>query len=180
MPDYHRSKDAGGVFFFTVVTFNRLPILTTSESMEIFHSVWNDVQKKHPFKTLAICVMPDHLHTIWKMPENDDDYSMRWKEIKRLFSVCYLEKIGPGGIRNDSRIKRKEAAIWQRRFWEHAIRDDIDLNNHFDYIHYNPVKHGLVSDPAEWPWSSFQRFVKSGYYPQDWCVGDKILQMDEE
>ena len=77
-------------------------------------------------------------------------------------------------------MKRKEAAIWQRRFWEHTILDDDDLHNHFDYIHYNPVKHGLVSDPADWPWSSFLRFVKSGYYSQDWCAGDKIIKMDEE
>jgi putative transposase len=180
MPDYRRSKDAGGIYFFTVVTFNRLPILTTPESMEIFHAAWNGVQKKHPFKTLAICVLPDHLHTVWQMPEDDDDYSMRWKEIKRQFTAGYLEKIGSDGERNDSRVKRMEAAIWQRRFWEHTIRDDDDLHNHFDYIHYNPVKHGLVSDPADWPWSSYQRFAKSGFYPQGWLAGDKIIKMDEE
>ena len=180
MPDYRRSIEPGGIYFFTVVTYNRLPILTTPESMTIFRSVWNSVEKRQPFKTLAICVLPDHLHTIWKLPEGDSDFSMRWKEIKRQFSAGYLEKISSGGERNDSRVKRKEVAIWQRRFWEHTIRNNDDLHNHFDYIHYNPVKHRLVSDPADWPWSSFQRFVKSGFYPKDWCAGYKIIQMDEE
>lgn len=96
------------------------------------------------------------------------DYSIPWKEIKRLFTKGYLEQVGPGEMRNDSRMSRGEAAIWQRRFWEHTIRDEEDLNRHRDYIHYNPVKHGLVKSVSDWPWSSFHRYMKMGYYEAGW------------
>jgi putative transposase len=93
---------------------------------------------------------------------------VRWKEIKRLFTRAYLQQVGSGEERNDSRIKQGEAAIWQRRFWEHTIRDEEDFNRHLDYIHYNPVKHGLVKNVADWPWSSFHRYVRLGFYDPDW------------
>jgi putative transposase len=96
---------------------------------------------------------------------------MRWREIKRLFSKGYLEQIGPGEVRNESRIKQGEAAIWQRRFWEHTIRNQEDLNRHVDYIHFNPVKHGLVKNVSDWPWSSFHRFVIMGHYDRSWGEG---------
>jgi len=108
---------------------------------------------------------------------------VRWKEIKRLFSKGYLEQIGPGEARNASRQKRGEAAIWQRRFWEHTLRDEADLNRHVDYIHYNPVKHGLVKRAADWPWSSFHRYVKEGFYDIDWGQGSEErgrISIDEE
>ncbi len=179
MPEYRRSKETGGTYFFTVVTFNRLPILTSPESINIFRDAWNDVNNKHPFQTVAICLLPDHIHTIWKLPEGDADYSTRWKEIKRIYSRGYLENIGFGGERNGSQVKRKEVGIWQRRFWEHTIKDEVDLNNHIDYIHYNPVKHGLVKCTADWKWSSFYRYVKKGVYQPDWGGGKDIILLDE-
>jgi putative transposase len=100
---------------------------------------------------------------------------MRWKEIKRLFTKGYLNSIGPGENRNPSRQARGEAALWQRRFWEHTIRDRADFNLHMDYIHYNPVKHGLVQSAWEWPWSSFHRYVEQGYYSQAWGAGEEKL-----
>lgn len=172
MPEYRRSKEPGGTYFFTVITFDRLPILTSPESMEIFKSAWKQVNDRHPFKTLAVCLLPDHIHAIWELPEGDPDYSMRWKEIKRIYSHGYLERIGIGGECNESRIKRKEVGIWQRRFWEHTFTDEDDLNSHIDYIHYNPVKHGLVKCVADWKWSSFHRYVRLGVYPFDW--GGKV------
>ncbi len=117
-----------------------------------------------PFKTIAICLLPDHLHCIWQLPEEDDNYSVRWKEIKRLFTKQYLIDIGPGQHRNESRQKRQEAAIWQRRFWKHAIQDDMDFERHLDYIHYSPIKHGYVEKASDWQWSSFHKFVKAGIY----------------
>ena len=100
---------------------------------------------------------------------------MRWREIKRIFTHEYLYRIGSGGILNASREKREEAAIWQRRFWEHTLRDERDFNQHLDYIHYNPpknggrpVKHGLVKRVQDWPWSSFHRYVRQGYYDIGW------------
>jgi putative transposase len=111
MLEYRRSKESGGTYFFTVVTFDRLPILTSPESISIFRAAWKDVNNKHPFKPVAICLLPNHIHTIWKLPEGDADYSMRWKEIKRLYTKGYLENIGFGGERNNSRVKRKEVGI---------------------------------------------------------------------
>jgi putative transposase len=111
MLEYRRSKEAGGTYFFTVVTFDRLPILTSPESINIFRAAWKDVNNKHPFKTVAICLLPDHIHTIWKLPEGDADYSVRWKKIKRLYTKRYMENIGFGGERNNSRVKRKEVGI---------------------------------------------------------------------
>ncbi len=175
MPNYHRFYE-GETFFFTVVTFNRLPILTSDAAREILHSAWLEVSKRMPFQTLAVCLLPEHLHSVWTLPENDQNFSLRWKEIKRLFTKGYLEKIGPGECRNASRQKRGEAAIWQRRFWEHVIRDQKDLDHHIDYIHFNPVKHGLVERVVDWPWSSFHRFVKLGLYAPEWGPAqDKVV-----
>ncbi len=174
MPNYHRFYE-GNFYFFTVVTFNRLPILTSDASRNILHSAWLDVCKRLPFETVAVCLLPEHIHCTWKLPENDQDFSLRWKEIKRLYTKDFLEEIGPGGERNASRQKRGEAAIWQRRFWEHTIRDQEDLYHHIDYIHYNPVKHGLVKRVVDWPWSSFHRFVKMGLYEPDWGPAEDMV-----
>lgn len=162
----------GGTYFFTVVTYNRLPILTLPECRKLLRHAWRDVNHRFPFTTNAICLLPDHLHCIWTLPDDDADFAIRWKEIKRLFTREYTRTIGFGDKRNVSRTRRGEAAIWQRRFWEHTIRDEVDLERHIDYIHFNPVKHGLVGKVADWPWSSYFRYVRSGYYVQN--LEDKI------
>lgn len=180
MPDYRRSWVAGGTYFFTVVTYHRQPILTSDNSRKLLRRAWLDVKHRFPFTIDAVCLLPDHIHCIWILPEDDANYSMRWKEIKRLFTKGYLEQIGPGGDRNPSRLSRGEAAIWQRRFWEHTIRDEEDLNRHRDYIHYNPVKHRLTPSVSSWTWSSFHRYVKMGYYPSGWGeeVGEDVSGME--
>ena len=180
MPEYRRSYIEGGTYFFTVVTYNRLPILTTDTSRELLRSAWMDVRKRFPFTTIAVCLLPDHLHCIWSLPDGDANYSVRWIEIKRLFTKGYLAQVGPGGTRNETRMKRNEAAIWQRRFWEHTVRDQEDLNRHMDYVHYNPVKHGLVERVVDWPWSSIHRYVTEGYYGDDWggAVGREVQGME--
>lgn len=172
MPNYHRLHE-GNTYFFTVVTYNRLPIFNNDKSIKILQASWKIVEERFPFTTLAICILPDHIHTIWILPENDQDYSLRWKGIKYQFTKRYSAEIGPGGDRNPSRQKRGEAAIWQRRFWEHAITDDDDLSRHIDYIHFNPVKHGLVAELREWQWSSFRSFVEDGYYGPEWSLTEK-------
>lgn len=173
MPEYRRLHIPGGIFFFTVVTYNRLPLFNNPQCRNILHNAWNHTQHKYPFQTIAICLLPDHLHCIWQLPENDANYSIRWREIKRLFTKQYLIEIGPGQQRNTSRQKRKEAAIWQRRFWEHAIKDDEDLERHLDYIHYNPIKHGYVEKASDWMWSSFHKFVNQGIYNKHWVGGEE-------
>jgi putative transposase len=168
MTEYRRLREPGGTYFFTVVTFDRQPILIDHRSRAILRKAWKDVQTKHPFETIAVCLLPDHLHTIWRLPQGDVDYSMRWSEIKRHFTYEYLRQVDAGGTRNESREKRREQAIWQRRYWEHTFYDEDDLNAHIDYIHINPLKHGLVKRVADWPWSSFHRYMHKGVYPIEW------------
>ncbi len=110
-------------------------------------------------------VLPDHLHCIWRLPENDDDFSTRWRLIKHYFSRAHA---GDAGALDVSRRSKDEKALWQRRFWEHLIRGEEDWRRHMDYVHYNPVKHGYVAAPVDWPYSTFARSVKKGWYPPDW------------
>ena len=132
MPNHQRSNVKGGTYFFTVVTYNRPPILTLPQSREILHEAWEFTNQRFPFETVAVCLLPEHIHTIWTLPEGDADFSKRWREIKRFFTRQFLENVGTGGDRNQSRIKREEAAIWQRRFWEHTIRNEQDLICHVE------------------------------------------------
>ena len=173
MPNYHRSRVEGGIYFFTVVTYGRLPIFSDGRARDILNEVWLNTCSRFPFETIAVCLLPDHLHCIWKLPEGDADYSKRWRVIKEKFTKRYLREIGPGEGRNPSRLMRNEAAIWQRRFWEHTIDDEEDLDTHVDYIHYNPVKHGYVDRVENWQWSSFHRYVKAGLYDPDWNGGEE-------
>jgi putative transposase len=125
------------------------------------------VKQSHPFSIHGWVVLPDHLHCVIELPENDTDYSTRWRLIKMGFSKALpnLERRSP------VRQHRGERGIWQRRFWEHLIRDDTDYMAHMDYIHINPVKHGLVDSVAAWPHSTFHRWVKQGVYEPDWAGG---------
>lgn len=112
----------------------------------------------------AVVILPDHLHCVWTLPPNDADYALGWREIKSQFS----RRVPVGERRSMGRLNKGERGIWQRRYWEHTLRDDRDVERHVDYIHYNPVKHGHVSRVSEWPYSSFHRFVRKGVYPADW------------
>ena len=179
MPQYRRFNIPGGIYFFTVVTFSRKPILIDQPARELLHAAWANTKQRFPFRTEAICLLPDHLHCIWRFPEGDANISLRWREIKRLFTMGYLKRIGPGGFRNASRRKKGEAAIWQRRFWEHAIRDQEDINRHLAYIHFNPVKHGLVRNVKDWPWSSFHRYIPAGWMDPNWAGVDIFIEGGE-
>ncbi len=113
-------------------------------------------------------VLPDHFHCVWSLPPGDDDYSIRWKRIKREFTIRWIERGGSELPVAESGRVRGERGIWQRRFWEHQVKDELDLEHCCDYIHYNPVKHGYVTRPGDWPWSTFEKFVKAGHYEPDW------------
>jgi len=168
MPDYRRIIIKGGTYFFTVVTFGRQPILTHDHVRAALREAIQEVRQSLPFSIEAWVLLPDHLHTIWTLPEDDDNFGSRWAVIKRIVSKrCgFLEEIS-GSISN-SRSKRGEGQIWQRRFWEHYIRDESDFERCFDYIHWNPMKHGYVQRIIDWPYSTFHRFVNDGIYPPDW------------
>jgi putative transposase len=168
MPEYRRIRVKGGIYFFTVITSGRQPILTHEHVRAALREGIQEVRQALPFSIKAWVLLPDHLHAIWKLPENDDNFGSRWAVIKRKVSKrCGSLGVMRGPV-SDSRDKRSESPIWQRRFWEHCIRDELDLHRHLDYIHWNPVKHGYVKGVIDWPYSTFHRFVAKGFYPPDW------------
>jgi len=169
---YRRANVKGGVYFFTVVTFKRAKIFTIPKNVDLLRSAIKEVMQTHPFKINAFVLLPDHLHCIWTLPQQDSDFSTRWRLIKSYFSrnfdqrnVGWVEGRNPTNTAyTASRQMKKEKPIWQRRFWEHLIRNQQDLNQHVEYIHYNPVKHGLANAPFEWAHSSFHRYVEKEIY----------------
>ncbi len=168
MPNYRRAYVPGGTFFFTVVTCARVPIFSDSVACKLLGVVFREAISKWPMDLNAIVLLPDHLHMICSLPAGDDEYSKRIGWIKKEFTKRWL--VSGGGESTISQSKRNERrrGIWQPRFWEHTIEEDEDFDNHFDYIHWNPVKHGYVKCPKDWPHSSFHRHVKAGVYPVDW------------
>lgn len=166
MTDYRRNFVAGGCYFFTVNLAERRWRLLT-DNICLLPTAFRETRRRHPFTIEAIAVLPDHLHAVWSLPDGDDDFSLRWQLIKAGFSrglVC-TEPVSA------SRSRKRERGIWQRRFWEHTIRDEDDFARHLDYVHFNPVKHGHVRRVGDWPFSSFHRMVRSGIYPGDWAGG---------
>lgn len=180
MPNYRRTRIAGGTYFFTVVTFRRLPLLASSSAIAALESSFRVVMARHPFTVEAVVIMPDHLHCIWTLPEGDSDFSTRWRLVKAGFSrACQRSPVDqiPSSL-----LRKREKGVWQQKFWEHCIRDDMDFNAHCDYIHYNPVKHGLARSPGEWPHSTFGQFVQAGFYPPDWghSISPQVMAMELE
>lgn len=180
MPDYRRAYLKGGTLFFTAVTYKRYPIFEQESAIALLRRCFKSVMAEYPFSLDAIVILPDHLHCIWTLPDDDCDFSVRWKRIKVSFTRNYSGSTA--GDISASMRKKKEKGIWQRRFWEHLIRDDEDFKRHCDYIHYNPVKHGLVDSPIEWEYSSLRKFVEKGLYPRTWGqkVDRELLEMDLE
>ena len=163
MPNYIRSQVAGATYFFTLTLAQRNTRLLT-DNIDLLRSSYQRANSLHPFTTIAICIMPDHIHAIWQMPIDDGNYALRWRMIKSQFS----RNFGVNEQRSCSKIKHREKGIWQRRYWEHQIRDEVDLKRHVDYIHYNPVKHGLVDSVKDWPYSTFHRYAKQGVVAENW------------
>jgi putative transposase len=166
MPNYRRAWVPGGTYFFTVTLADRRGNAVLIDRIDALRKVVRNVKRSLPFEIDAMVVLPDHLHAIWTLPINDADFATRWKLIKAQFSrtcppVDWLRK---------SQAAKGERGIWQRRYFEHLIRDQDDFARHADYIHYNPVKHGWVKSAADWPYSSFQNFVVRGIYSMDWAT----------
>ena len=168
MPTFIRSEKPGGTFFFTVVTYRRRQILTKPDSRLILREVISEVRRQYPFIVDAWVLLPDHFHCIWTLPEGDGDSSKRWGLIKAGFPRKAKPLLHRTAWMTHSKERHRENTIWQRRFWEHQVRDDEDLFRHLDYIHYNPVKYGLVENVADWPYSTFHRYVQQGFYPVNW------------
>jgi putative transposase len=164
MSRYRRLKIEGGAFFFTLALAERGSKLLVRH-IERLRRAYAETEKRRPFETVAICILPDHIHALWQLPDGDADYAMRWC----LFKSSFSRGLPASKTRSVSKIAKREKGIWQRRYWEHVIRDDADFERHFNYIHYNPVKHGLVTRVADWPFSSFHRHVAQGILPDDWA-----------
>lgn len=165
MPEYRRYRIPGGCYFFTVNLIERFPNDALIRHIDLLRNVVRDVRQRWPFVIDGWVVMPDHLHCIWTLPPGDFDFTNRW----RLIKAGFARQLPKNERRSRSRTIRGERGIWQRRFWEHAIRDEQDYRNHMDYLHYNPVKHGHTQRVMDWPYSSFTRCVEQGFYPQDWA-----------
>jgi putative transposase len=161
MTAYRRAYHPGGCYFFTLVTEHRRPLLIAE--IDPLRRAFRLALERRPVTLDAIVVPPDHLHTLWRLPDGDADYATRWMHIKRLFSARFAAQPSC-----PSQAHKREKGIWQRRYWEHVIRDETDWHRHMDYIHYNPVKHGLCAAPIDWPQSSFRRAVAEGLYAADW------------
>jgi REP-associated tyrosine transposase len=164
MANYRRNFVPGGSYFFTVNLADRLSGLLV-EHVGALRAAVRYARRRHPFAIEAMVVLPDHLHTVWTLPPDDADYATRWRLIRSTFSRAL-----PAGERvSASRASKGERGIWQRRYWEHTLRNEGDFARHVDYIHFNPVKHGLVRRVRDWPHSSFHRMVRFGIYPEDWA-----------
>ena len=167
MTNYRRSRVAGGTYFFTVNLLDRRSDLLVREIAQLRRVVAR-VRGLYPFDIDAWVVLPDHLHAVWTLPENDHDFSLRWTLINRGFPAC----VAAGEPRSASRARKGERGIWQRRFWERTIRDARDFSAHVDYVHFNPVKHRLSESAWDWPFSTFRRAVAAGVYPASWGSSD--------
>ena len=198
---YRRAWIPGGSYFFTVVTDHRRPLLATESAVEVLRQAFRTVRAKRPFAVDAMVVLPDHLHCIWTLPPGDVDFATRWRLIKTWFTkhcdpdlrdeasgyaaLTRPTNVTDGGINagthaggevsGDAALTRSRA-VWQNRYWEHVLRDEADYERHADYIHYNPVKHGLVASAGDWPYSSLRRFIEAGFYPADW--GQGVMRSD--
>ena len=167
---YRRLRVPGGTYFFTVVSAGRLPLFSDAIAVSMFHDAVNAIRTKRPFEIDAYVILPDHIHCIWELPDGDPDFSNRWRQIKEAFTRAWLRK-QPETVRTVEMIGRGERNVWQRRFWEHLIRDDDDLSAHIEYIHLNPVLHGLARLPRDWPHSSFHDYVTRGDLHDGWGEG---------
>ena len=169
MPNYIRAFRPGGTFFLTAITERRAPVFAAESARAMLHAAFDFCRGYHPFTLDAIVLLPDHLHMLMTLPEGDANFSLRMTILKSQFTRLYLAAGGLEQPRSASRERQESHAVWQKRFWEHTIRDQTDLNRHFDYIHYNPVKHKHARCAHAWPHSSFHRFVAENRYDARWC-----------
>jgi len=187
---YRRLYIPGATYFFTLVAYNRQKIFSNSENIQLLKKSIITVKNKHPFTIDAIVVLPEHMHFLLTLPDEDQDFSTRIRLVKSEFSRKCTTNVG--WVKNElcsfepnkSRLLKQEKHIWQRRFWEHLIRNEKDFESHMNYIHYNPVKHGLAASPKDWQYSSFHHCVTKGFYNISWGSDitehhfDKIIQAE--
>ena len=168
MPTYVRWRAEGATYFFTVVTYRRQRILTQKRSRNLLRAAFASVRDRLPFEVMAIVLLPDHLHCVWTLPADDDDFPLRWRLIKGRFTHDYMASGGRDWDVTDQHRQQGRRGVWQPRYWEHRIRDEAEYYLYRDYIHLKPVKHELAERPGDWPWSSFRRHVRLGWLDSAW------------
>ncbi|MGE5223916.1 MAG: REP-associated tyrosine transposase [Omnitrophica WOR_2 bacterium] len=173
MSKLHRYYVPGAIVFLSIVTKDRIPYFGSQENIDLFWKILRNVQQIHPYNLLAYVLMPDHFHCLMKTENDQGNFSKPLASIKWNFTMEYKKVNGITGPFN----------FWQKRFWDHIIRDARDLENHFDYVHWNPVKHHFVDDPGKWEQSTFSYWQKQGYYPEEFSTQEippGIAKMDYE
>ena len=170
MSRYRRANTSGATWFFTVVTYRRRRFLCDEDVRVALREAITKVREQYPFNIDAWVLLPDHLHAIWTLPPGDAGFSVRWQQIKRIVTRRCAARLHRDAWMTASKIKHREFTLWQRRYWEHQIRDAADFERHMDYLHYNPAKHRLVTQVADWPYSSFHRHVAAGIYGAHWAM----------
>jgi putative transposase len=178
MSHYRRANAAGATYFFTVVSYRRQTILCDELIRHALRDAIAEVRTRCPFSVDAWVLLPDHLHYIWTLPLDDADFATRWSLVKRRVSVACGGRYRRAEWLTPSKRKHRESTLWQRRYWEHQLRTEADYARHVDYIHYNPVKHGLCSSPQEWPYSTIHRYAGTGIYPVDWGASAARIEGD--
>ena len=180
MPNYRRAYIPGSTVFLTWVTYQRAPLFKSSDNVTRFRQAVGQSKIEAPFEIVAAAILPDHVHFIWTLPDGDSNYSKRVGRIKVLFTRALRGEGPQSSNMTESRRKHRESNVWQRRFWEHTIRTEEELAHYLDYVHYNPVKHGLVNCPHQWKYSSFQTWVNEGHYRGDWACKCEGVTIDLE
>lgn len=181
MSQYRRLYIPGGTIFLTIVTYQRQRIFAKSENIALLKNAIAKIRTEKPFEITGAVVLPDHLHFLWTLPANDSNYSYRVSRLKVLFTKSLRGKKYQPQNTSTSRIKHRESDVWQRRFWEHTIKNENEFENFLNYIHYNPIKHGLVSCPHLWQYSSFKTYINKGVYEKNWaciCEGKMATILD--
>ncbi|MEI8362605.1 MAG: transposase [Betaproteobacteria bacterium] len=168
MTHCRRINQAGATYFFTLVTYRRRAFLCNQDVLKALRDAIDKTRAQYPFTIDAWVILPDHMHAIWTLPPDDADFANRWRLIKRYVTLACGVTLYQPNLMTASKTKHRESTLWQRRYWEHLIRDDDDYAKHMDYVHFNPVKHGLVNRVLDWPHSSFHRHARNGIYAQDW------------
>jgi putative transposase len=169
MSRYRRAPTPGATYFFTVVTYRRRGFLCDDDVRAALRQAIVRVREKHALTLDAWVLLPDHLHCIWTLPEGDADFALRWNLIKRYVTRACGPRLHHPGLMTASKQRHRESTLWQRRYWEHRVRDENDFAAHMDYVHYNPVKHGLCRRPSEWPYSTLHQWIAKGVYPSGWA-----------
>jgi len=178
MPTYIRWRETGATYFFTLVTYQRRAILTGPVTRDLLRVAFDHVRAKRPFKMPACVLLPDHLHCIWALPPDDDDFPVRWRQIKEAFTRAYLAAGGREARPTVNQRQQGRRGVWQPRYWEHRIRDEREYVQYRDYIHMNPVKHGHTRTPEEWPWSTVHAHLQRGELAPDWWNTVRLVLPD--